>query len=114
MFRERLRLDYVILEAEYNNGSAIIEKFLRNAEDCRYAVALFSADDVGKLNADSASLKHRTRQNVILELGYFLAKVGRKNILFYMKSAPPLKNLVILMALFTKDWMNTELGKTSL
>ncbi len=76
----RLKLDYVILESEYNSGATIIEKFTRNAEDCRYAIVLFSADDIGKLNHNESTFKSRVRQNVILELGYFLNKVGRKNI----------------------------------
>ncbi|NOU16361.1 MAG: hypothetical protein HOO91_02235 [Bacteroidales bacterium] len=76
----RLKLDYVVLESEHNSGATIIEKFIRNAEDCRYAVVLFSADDVGKLNQNESTLKSRVRQNVILELGYFLSKVGRNNI----------------------------------
>lgn len=76
----RLKLDYVILESEHNTGATVIEKFIRNAKDCEYAVILFSADDLGKLNHTGATLKPRTRQNVILELGYFLSKVGRKNI----------------------------------
>ncbi|MGV8830033.1 MAG: TIR domain-containing protein [Breznakibacter sp.] len=76
----RLKLDYVILEAEHNTGTTIIEKFLKNAAECRYAIVLFSADDLGKLNIEDSQLKSRTRQNVILELGYFLSSVGRKNI----------------------------------
>jgi len=75
-----LKLDYVILENEYNSGSTIIEKFIRSAEDCGYAIVLFSGDDLGKLDSKGETLKKRPRQNVILELGYFLAKVGRKNI----------------------------------
>lgn len=77
----KLKLDYVILETEHNSGATVIEKFLREAKDCRYAVVLFSADDIGKLNSETTKIRNRTRQNVILELGYFLAQVGRKNII---------------------------------
>ncbi|HRO74811.1 MAG TPA: nucleotide-binding protein [Crocinitomicaceae bacterium] len=77
----KLKLDYVILETEYNNGATVIEKFLREAKECKYAVVLFSADDIGKLNSETAITRNRTRQNVILELGYFLAQVGRSNII---------------------------------
>lgn len=76
----RLKLDYVVLESEHNTGATVVEKFLRNAKDCRYAIVLFSADDIGKLNDSNATYKSRTRQNVILELGFFLCLVGRKNI----------------------------------
>jgi len=77
----KLKLEYSILESEQNNGATIIEKFLKNASKCEYAIVLFSADDLGKLDEDEANFKHRPRQNVILELGYFLAHVGRKNII---------------------------------
>lgn len=76
----KLKLDHVVLESEHNGGLTVIEKFLRSSQDCRYAVVLFSGDDVGKLNAEHEQLRTRTRQNVVLELGFFLAKVGRKNI----------------------------------
>ncbi len=76
----KLKLDYVILDSEHNSGATIIEKFLRNAQECGYAIVLFSADDVGKLDQPNTLLKKRTRQNVILELGYFLCAVGRNNI----------------------------------
>lgn len=76
----RLKLDYVILESEYNGGATIIEKFLRNAEDCQFAIVLFSADDIGGLKGTD-NLSDRVRQNVVLELGYFLGKVGRENLM---------------------------------
>lgn len=77
----KLKLDYVILETEHNSGTTVIEKFLREAKECKYAVVLFSADDIGKLNSEAAKSRNRTRQNVILELGYFLGQVGRSNII---------------------------------
>ena len=76
----RLKLDYVILESEHNGGTTILEKFLKNSADCEYAIVLFSADDIGRLYDSDEKEKFRTRQNVILELGYFLGIVGRKNI----------------------------------
>lgn len=77
----RLKLDPVILENEHNSGSTIIEKFLRNAEDCGFAIVLFSADDLCKLVNSKSEFRYRVRQNVVLELGFFLCKIGRKNIL---------------------------------
>ncbi len=77
----RLKLDYVILESEHNGGTTIIEKFLKYSNECEYAIILFSADDIGKLIDSNEDEKFRPRQNVILELGYFLGTVGRKNII---------------------------------
>lgn len=79
-FLGRLKLDYVILEQEFNGGRTIIEKFLKSSDDCEYAIILFSADDIGKLKNSNSEFKFRPRQNVILELGFFLNKLGRENI----------------------------------
>lgn len=88
----KLKLDYVILETEHNSGATVIEKFLREAKECKYAVVLFSADDIGKLNSETDIIRNRTRQNVILELGYFLAQVGRNNIIILHEANKEIEN----------------------
>jgi len=47
--------------------------------DVGFAVVLLTPDDVGA-KADAASLKPRARQNVMLELGYFLGKLKRSRV----------------------------------
>jgi hypothetical protein len=79
----RLKIDYTILETETNGGQTVIEKFIANAKDCEYAIILFSGDDVGRLNITGENERARARQNVVLELGYFLSKVGRKNLVIF-------------------------------
>ena len=37
-------------------------------------------DDVGALSSEKDKLKHRARQNVIFELGFFLGRLGRKRV----------------------------------
>ncbi|PSR51976.1 hypothetical protein AHMF7605_29145 [Adhaeribacter arboris] len=79
-----LALPTVILEREDDNGQTVIEKFIKEAARCEYAVILYSADDEGRLRSKGRSketpLRLRARQNVVLELGYFLGKLDRKNI----------------------------------
>lgn len=68
----------VILDEQTGRGAAIIEKFKREAGAATFAVVLLTPDDKGGVSAASAEqLKPRARQNVILELGYFAAKLGR-------------------------------------
>ncbi len=80
-FLEKLGLEAIILHERSDLGQTIIEKFERNA-DVGFAVVLLTPDDVGARKIDYASkkdeaLKDRARQNVIFELGYFMAKLGR-------------------------------------
>jgi predicted nucleotide-binding protein len=43
-------------------------------------VVLLTPDDTGKGAKEEGEPRPRARQNVILELGYFLAKLGRSNV----------------------------------
>ncbi|MWA21185.1 hypothetical protein GPJ57_25665 [Burkholderia pseudomallei] len=74
----RLGLDGVILDEQAGRGDTIIEKFEREADAVAFAVVLLTPDDKGGVvTARADQLKPRARQNVILELGYFAAKLGR-------------------------------------
>jgi predicted nucleotide-binding protein len=75
-FIERLRLDPVILHEQPNSGRTIIEKF-EVFSDVGFAVILLTPDDVGASSGEPKNLKPRARQNVILELGYFMGKLSR-------------------------------------
>jgi len=64
-----------ILEEEPTIGSeTIIEKLIRVSSSCAYAVALFTKDDF------TSDGEYRARQNVLLETGYFMGKLGRDRI----------------------------------
>lgn len=76
---ERLGLQAVILHEQANEGRTVIEKIEAHS-DVVFAVVLLTPDDVGGPKADSGNLKPRARQNVILELGYFLGKLKRSRV----------------------------------
>jgi len=76
-FLEKLTLTPVILHEQTNEGRTIIEKFEAHA-DVGYAVVLLTPDDVGGSAQTPEKLLGRARQNVILELGYFTGKLGRR------------------------------------
>lgn len=77
-FIEKMGAKVIILHEQPNEGKTIIEKFETYSGKVGYAVILMTPDDRGGL-ADLTFKEQsmRARQNVILELGYFMAKLGR-------------------------------------
>jgi predicted nucleotide-binding protein len=79
---EKLNLRPVILQEQPNRGTTIIEKFEANT-DVGFAVILMTDDDLGGAhNSELASVdfRPRARQNVVLELGYFIGKLSRERV----------------------------------
>jgi predicted nucleotide-binding protein len=77
-----LGLDPIILHEQPNEGRTIIEKFETHA-DVGFAVVLLSGDDMAypaTVERKKAKPRPRARQNVVLELGYFLGKLGRHKV----------------------------------
>jgi predicted nucleotide-binding protein len=76
----QLGLNPVILTEQADEGLTIIEKFEKHAgAQTGFAVVLLSPDDDCESRAAAGSIVRtkRARQNVILELGYFLGSLGR-------------------------------------
>lgn len=74
-------LQALILHEQANKGRTIIEKFEQTAAEACFAVIVMTADDEGRACADaSADLQSRARQNVVLELGYFIGRLGRSRV----------------------------------
>jgi predicted nucleotide-binding protein len=78
-FLEKLRLRPIILNEQLNKGRTIIEKF-EEYSDVSFAIVLLTPDDIGGLAVTEEPQKPRARQNVILELGYFLGRLDRKRV----------------------------------
>lgn len=75
---ERLGFEPVILEEQPNQGRTIIEKFEAYA-DVRFAVVVLTPDDMGGTKG-GPPVRPRARQNVILELGFFIGTLGRDHV----------------------------------
>jgi len=74
-----LGLQPIILHEQDNQGKSIIEKFEAHS-DVAFAVVLLTPDDEGRLVGKPDELKPRARQNVVLEMGYFMGTLGRHNV----------------------------------
>lgn len=71
---ERVGVLNVVLHEKADGGRNIIDKLIEESNSANYAIALISPDDT--LNDGSK----RARQNVILEIGYFLGKLGKSRV----------------------------------
>lgn len=73
-------LEPVVLHEQPNKGRTIIEKF-EDYANVGFAIVILSGDDVARLRLnESDKLSPRARQNVILEFGFFLGRLGRANV----------------------------------
>lgn len=76
-FLTKVGFDPIVLHEQANAGQTIIEKFERHGS-VGFAVVLLTPDDIGA--AQGGEMQPRARQNVILELGYFMGRLGRKHV----------------------------------
>lgn len=76
-FLERMGFRAIILHEQANQGRTVIEKVEANG-DVGFAVVLLTPDDVGC--AKGGEPEPRARQNVLLELGYFIGRLGRAKV----------------------------------
>ncbi len=82
----RWDLEPIILDQQASSGQTIIEKLEEYGSDVEYAIVLATPDDDGKAKSETA-YKSRVRQNVVLELGMFLSKLGRERVAILLKEA---------------------------
>lgn len=69
----------IILHERPALGRTIVEKFEEEAANVDLVMVLLTPDDKAAKAEDSDDLKRRARQNVVLELGYFLGYLGRRS-----------------------------------
>jgi predicted nucleotide-binding protein len=79
-FLSKLGLEPIILHEQTTGGRTIIEKFETYSSGIVFAVVLLTPDDIGASAQPPTNLSKRARQNVILELGYFLGRLGRNGV----------------------------------
>lgn len=82
-FLEQLNFEVIILHEQANKGRTIIEKFEQHA-DVGFAVILLTPDDFGRASSEAGD-QLRARQNVILELGYFIGRLSRSRVMALRK-----------------------------
>jgi predicted nucleotide-binding protein len=96
----------IILHEQANGGRTLIEKLEHYSEGVGFAIVLITPDDVGyEKNEKPDDAKPRARQNVIMELGYFVGKLKRKNVcvLYKENTELPTDLLGILYVLYDNN-----------
>lgn len=77
LLKEKFNLIPIVLLDQPDQGLTIIEKFEKYARNCSYAFALFTPDDI-VTKGDAQYFQ--ARPNVIFELGWFYANLGRSRV----------------------------------
>lgn len=80
----RVQLNPIILENIPGVGDTLIEK-LESLTEADFACVLLTPDDVGASTSASDNLRPRARQNVVLELGMVLSRLGRHRVAILVK-----------------------------
>lgn len=97
IFLRNIGLEPIVLHRQADEGLTIIEKFEKHS-DVVYAFILLTPDDIATTvelfnsNEPTKNWEFRARQNVIFEFGYFVAKLGRRNVCCIYKEGVMLPN----------------------
>jgi predicted nucleotide-binding protein len=83
----RWQLEPVILDQVASEGQTIIEKLESAMDQPCFAVVLATPDDEGHRRDKTNEKMLRARQNVVLELGMMLAKLGRNRVAILLKNS---------------------------
>jgi predicted nucleotide-binding protein len=83
----RWKLDPIILDQLPSEGQTIIEKLENLTNTANFCVVLATPDDEGYRANHSDEKTYRARQNVVLELGMMLSKLGRPKVAILLKNA---------------------------
>jgi len=109
----RWDLDPLILEQLPSEGQTVIEKLEKYTQgDVSFAVVLATPDDEGNVVGRQDERKLRARQNVVLELGLLLSKLGRARVAILLKNQEKMERPSDIQGLiylpFTDDVAETK------
>jgi predicted nucleotide-binding protein len=104
----------VVLMDQPNQGGTIIEKLEEHlGTTAGFAVVIITGDDEGRL-VNTSELQPRARQNVILELGYAMGRIGRRNVTILYEENVELPSDISGVAYYPLDthggWQRRLLG----
>ena len=83
----RWDIEPIIIDQLVSSGQTIIEKLEENTAKTQFGIVLATPDDIGYARGREDEKRYRVRQNVNLELGMLLAKVGRSKVAILLSQA---------------------------
>ena len=83
----RWDLQPLILDQLVSSGQTVIEKLEEYTSQVNFGIVLATPDDMGYAKESEDKKKYRVRQNVVLELGMLLSKLGRKRVAILLSQA---------------------------
>jgi predicted nucleotide-binding protein len=86
----RMGMEPIVLANLTPGGDTIIEKlerYLGQTSNVGFACVLLTPDDEGYAKGEPDARRYRARQNVVLELGMVLARLGRKHVAILRKES---------------------------
>lgn len=109
----RWGLEPLILDQPPTEGQTVIEKLEGAIAEAPFGVVLATPDDEGCRANPPDEKAYRARQNVVLELGMLLAKLGRQNVAILLKTQENMErpsDIQGLMYIPFKDDIAKEVG----
>ena len=76
----QLGLKPITICNESDKGRSILTKVKECVDKSSYSIVLFTPDDKGSLATETEKTNFRARENVLIELGYVIAKLGGENV----------------------------------
>lgn len=83
----RWDLEPIIIDQLVLSGQTVIEKLEEYTNQVGFGIVLITPDDIGYSKAHEDQKKARARQNVILEMGMLLGKLGRSKVAILFSQA---------------------------
>ena len=105
-FIKGLGLKPIVLSDQIIAGKTIIEG-IEHYTNASFVVVLLTPDDIGYLRKNPKAARPRARQNVILELGFCIGKLGRPRVCALFKEGVDLPSDIHGMRYISMDSMGT-------
>lgn len=111
----RWDLEPLILDQLISSGQTVIEKLEEYTQQANFGIVLATPDDIGYPKDDESKKQFRVRQNVVLELGMLLSRIGREKVAILLSQAEHMEKPSDIAGLIYIPFMdNVEETKLSL